>query len=304
MYLMDAVRVLLRRWYVLLVGAVLIGAAGAAALVVVSPEYQASGQVLLLLSPEASGTETPSNPLLNLQEGLEVTATFIAGNVGTEEVQKEMAAAGFSSSYSVSLSPGAGPLLVITTNGIDAGNTLATRDEVVRRLKAELLAIQSDPRIPARQIIQGFEYGVTQQVAVLQGSRIRALAVIGAVGVVLVTVVAFVLDRALTAPGRRKRRDDSPTDEESPTDRDLPTDRESPTDRAERTPMSAAAPPAPAVVGASDRFPSEDAPSRTSRDPWLDIDTELPDLLRSSAGQFPIADRGDVPPRALRPHRR
>lgn len=90
MYLVDALNVLIRRWYVVLAG-VLVLAGGAAAVVTYVPtEHQSSGQMVLLLPPSASGTEKPVNPYLNLQAGLTTAASLVSGAASTKDVEKEM----------------------------------------------------------------------------------------------------------------------------------------------------------------------------------------------------------------------
>src|SRR5690349_6583567 len=102
MYFKDFIAVLLRRWRVVLVGAIVTMLAGIGAIFVVPTNYQATGQMLLLLPPQAAGT-TPINPYLNLDPGLTVAASLIAATVSSDATQKEMEAAGFRSKYSIAL---------------------------------------------------------------------------------------------------------------------------------------------------------------------------------------------------------
>lgn len=206
MFAMDAFRVLVRRWYIVLAGLVLTAITGAAALFVVPTEYQASGQVMLLLPPIASGVDTPSNPYLNLPPELTITASIIAGSVTTKDMQEEMVDSGFPSEYSVALNPGSGPTLLITTTDSDPGAAERTRDEVIDRLRAELERIQSEVDVPERQLITARTDSVGLGAEVLPGSKVRALAVIGALGVVLTLLVTFAVDRMLKGRDRRRRR--------------------------------------------------------------------------------------------------
>ena len=50
---------------------------------------------MLLLPADATGAATPTNPFLNLQPGLTITASLIAGAVSTKETQRDMVATGF-----------------------------------------------------------------------------------------------------------------------------------------------------------------------------------------------------------------
>jgi hypothetical protein len=212
---LDALKVLLRRWYAVLVGLVLIGAACGVAITRVQTGYEATGQYLLLLPADASGTKTPTNPFLNLQSGLVVTGSLIAGTLTTKESQRSLATAGFTSKYAIGLNPGGGPILSITTDDTDPSMAVATRDEVIRRLDAELLRIQVAVDVPRTQLIHATESGVSPTAEVVPGRKIKALAVIAGGGLVLTLVVTFSLDRYLLSHRRRRPRDASRDDDDA-----------------------------------------------------------------------------------------
>src|SRR4051794_24752162 len=102
---MDLLRVLARRWYVLLAGLVLVGGAAAGAVMVVPTNYEASGNVLILL-PSKGTSDKPINPYLNTPPGLSMAALIIGGVLTTPQEQRAIAAAGFTSEYAVGQSPG------------------------------------------------------------------------------------------------------------------------------------------------------------------------------------------------------
>lgn len=200
MYFLDALKLLARRWVVVVVGVLLTAGAGFAVMKMVPTTYQASSQMLILLPPEASGRTTPTNPYLNLQPGQTTTASLVAGTITTKDSQLAMVKAGFPSSYSVALIPGAGPLLVITTKDTDPKAALATRNAVMDRVDAELAQIQSEVSVPKRQMMHTSRSSVSGA-DVLPGSRLRALMATTAAGGLLILLVAFSLDRLL---GRRR----------------------------------------------------------------------------------------------------
>jgi len=156
--------------------------------------------------PEASGVATPTNPLLNLQGGLTVTASLVSGNLTTKDVQREMVAAGFPSSYAIAVNPGSGPLLSLTTLDNDPIRAIAARDELLVRLKQELSRIQSDSTIPSAQIIHAEVFSVNAEAEVVPGSKLRAIAVIVGVGLTATLVVAFARDKALRGRTRTRSR--------------------------------------------------------------------------------------------------
>jgi len=209
-YFSDAVKVLLRRWRIVLVGALLMASAAVVAIKVVPTNHQATGQVLLLPPSQPAPTGSRINPYLNLPSGLTFTASLIAGAVTTLDVQRDMDAAGFSSPYSVSVVPGSGPLLVISVEDTDPSAAIATRNELIDRINAELLRIQQKEDVPETQIIIAREFGVSQQAEVLAGAKLRALAVIVALGAILTAIVVFSVERAASRRLNAERSPDGP----------------------------------------------------------------------------------------------
>jgi hypothetical protein len=195
----DSLRVLLRRWQVLLVGAALTLLTAVGAIFLVPTNYQAAAQVVMLLPPRASSSRTPTNPYLNLDPGLTVAASLIASTLTTKEAERSVEEAGYTSDYTIGVSPGTGPLLEVSAEDTDPIMAVKTRDEVIRRLRGELLRMQSEVGAPSRQVINMNINSAPQQADPLPGSKIRALAVIGGVGIFLTLFVAFTRDRMLQA---------------------------------------------------------------------------------------------------------
>lgn len=205
MHLTDALTVLLRRWVVVLLGVLLTGGACYAVVKYVEPDYQASGQMLFLLPPEASGVSTPTSPFLNFQTGITTAGSLVAGRVTTKDAQRALAEEGADAEYAVALAPEAGPLLLITTKDKDPAVALKTRDAVMARLEADLAAIQVQARVPERQMITAQISSTSEHAEVLPGSRMRALAGVAGAGMLLTLLLAFGTDRLANL--RRQRRE-------------------------------------------------------------------------------------------------
>lgn len=223
-YLSDVLGMLRRRWIVVLVGLVLVGGAMGAAYLKAPTSYQSTGQLLLLLPPQASGSDSPTNPYLNLDPGLATAAALIASTLNAPESQRSVAAAGHTAEYSIALSPETGPLLVITTEAADPQQAIGTRDEVIRRLQDELQRIQTEENAPRRQFIHTRTNGTFNEAEVLTGDRTRAVAAVGAAGLLLTLMVVVGWDRWRAARPRRSRaervikvaRDEPPVIEQAP----------------------------------------------------------------------------------------
>ncbi|GAB3254505.1 hypothetical protein [Nocardioides dilutus] len=197
MYASDTLRVFGRRWLFLGFGLVFSIGVGVQTLKHVSSDYQASGQLVVLLPPDAPGTKTPINPYLNLQSGLSLMASVVATEVMSLTTERELGSKGFRAEYDVGLVPGVGPLLQITTKSKDPAMALATRDAVMDEVNDVMAELQQGRGIPSHQIISTEASDVSPTAQVLPGSRLRAL--VGAFGssLVLFLVATFALDRAL-----------------------------------------------------------------------------------------------------------
>lgn len=263
MYFLDAVKVLFRRWYVVLVGFVLVSGAALTALILVPNQYQASGNVLFLLSPNATGADTPTNPYLNLDESLKVTTSLVAEIVGTPVVEQAMSADGFSSDYAVALAPEGPPLLLITATDTDGDAAVATVEEVIRRIAAELARIQREAGAPADQTIVSQTYSVSDEAEELSGSKVRALAVIVAVGVIVTILAAFVVDRLILSRRQRLPEGAPSSGAAQPieSDRRLPTQATIPSPPERRAPREVAPTSRESVDGPPKKTPAEAVPT-------------------------------------------
>src|SRR3954471_4306565 len=124
---LDFLRVLARRWYVVVAGIFAMVLTAVAVIVWVPTQYQSSGQLLLLLPPTASGKSTPTNPYLNLADGLTTTASLVSSQVSSKETHRQVVSRGYTGEYSVSVLPDAGPLIVVTATDSDPAKALRTR---------------------------------------------------------------------------------------------------------------------------------------------------------------------------------
>lgn len=195
MYLVDALKVLLRQRIVVLIGVLLLAFGVLGVVRWVPTQHQASGQLILLLPAAASGTTTPTNPYLNLPSEMTTTASLLAGTMMTKDTERDLAAQGFTSEYDVTVVPGAGPIILITAKDNDPAACLAIRDELIIRLESELSRIQEAADVPDRQLITATPSSVGQIAEALPGNKVRALAVLTGVVGTLTCVVAFLRDR-------------------------------------------------------------------------------------------------------------
>lgn len=205
MYLTDALGAIARRWYVVLLGVVLLAATGYLSTRDVPTQYQSSGQVVLLLPPTATGQQTPTNPYLNAPAGLTTLASLISTQAAMLDNQRELAAQGYDAKYSVSVLPGAGPVIAVTAKGPNPDVVVGTRDQVMALLAEDLVRTQKESDFPDNQLIYSRVSGDVGA-EVLPGSKKRALiGTAGAAGLATLLSVAG-LERLRAAVVRRRQR--------------------------------------------------------------------------------------------------
>ncbi len=211
MYVWELARVLWRRWYVTILALLVIPVGVVWVLNYVPTQYQASGQLMFLLPPKATGESTPSNPYLNLPPGLTTMASLTATEAMGKEVAAEMLGTRTTAEYSVALVAGAGPLLTITTKDIDPAEAVALRDRVMAWLQARLIEMQEGAGAPLNQMMRGDPTNLDSAAEPLPGNRLRALAGVVAAGIVLLLLIAVNLDRALRRRADRQAVDPAGT---------------------------------------------------------------------------------------------
>lgn len=235
MYFSEASRLLLRRWLIVVVGLALTIGAAFAVVSVIDTRYQASGQVLLLPPSKQVATGDPVNPYLNLPSALTFTASLVASAMTNPDAARALVLDGFVGEFSVSVLPGSGPLIVISVEDTDPSAAIKTRDELVTQITSEVEEIQIREDVPTDQMIVARPFSTSSQAEVLAGARIRALAVVSAVGVVVTVLAAFAYDRAAASRRRSKRsRGVPPANREDEQGRDV-ENRESVDDRSSQS---------------------------------------------------------------------
>ena len=182
MFFAELGQVLLRRWYLLLVGVLCAVGAGFVTFQAVPPGYTASAEVLLL--PPGPTVPEDGNPYLSLS-GLTPAGDVLARALSDPQAADEIAASGGRGQYTVALdgdSPA--PLVFVAAEAETSQDALKTRDLVLERLPAALRQIQTAANVPSDAYITASEVTRTDEPVKEVKPQIRALVM--AVGGVLV----------------------------------------------------------------------------------------------------------------------
>lgn len=205
MTLGSAVKVLLRRWLVILIGLLLtLGAAGYLYLNT-PPRYQATARMLLLLPADARGEEAVGSPFLYLPNGLNVLARIVATTPNSQDFHAQMVDRGLTSQYELGVDP-TSPTLTVSVEGADPENVIETRDAVIATMQAELLRVQQEESAPTNQIARGRVYAAESTPEQISGDRMRGVLAVGGAGALLTLLMAFLIDRLIVLRKARKKR--------------------------------------------------------------------------------------------------
>lgn len=214
----GTVVVLFRRWYVV-VPAFALSLAAAAGVYSTVPTTYTSGAVLVLTTPTTGGSlptnpRIPNgltNPLLNFDRGLNVSASILIAVMGTPDMAAELGAVeGGDTSYAVTNggsnleSLATGPYLFIEgeSSSPQAARDIVTR--IIARAKLELVNRQKAVKAPPATYITTYE-AVPPTVALPQrGKKLRAVATAVGIGVAAGICAAFAAESLLQS--RKARR--------------------------------------------------------------------------------------------------
>lgn len=213
----SALRILLRRWIIVLLGMVVTGGAVFYLSTTAPPRYQATGRMLLLLPADARGTEEPGSPFLYLPNGLSVLAQIVSVAPDSKDFHRDLMDQGLSSAYDIGVDPSS-PTITVSVTGEDPDNVIATRDALVRGLQAELLQVQEEEGTPERQTAHTRVYAVEETPTQVAGNRTRSMLAVAAAGGLLTLVAVFGIDRLLEIRKGRARRAVSREEADTPRD--------------------------------------------------------------------------------------
>lgn len=207
------IRILLRRWYVVLpllaitlITAVQIGRS-------IDPDYQARGSVLLIGPNISQGDEV--NPLAELRSPLNTTALAIGLIAVDEQTRTEVRQLGFQGTYEVDVTPNT-PIINIRVRATTPEQALLTLEAVIDAVKLKLDERQRGVDAPEDSLIQGETLTKTTTSRALYGSRDRAVAGIMAVGLVAAASAAVLFEAYVVAPARREEDEDEDPNKVAP----------------------------------------------------------------------------------------
>ncbi|WP_322766850.1 hypothetical protein [Frankia sp. Cr1] len=202
MYFSDFIGVLVRRWYILIIGIILTGLAGVGVHATIGPTFEAHAAVVVLPPTSDSGTTSTAgsrNPYLSIPLGN--TADVLTRIMATEGVRQELKAAHATSPYTIALVADGSPVLEIAATDTSPAAATNTASVLVKVAGTELEKLQVMQNVPKSAMIRASQLISPTAPDELHGSQTRALLGVVALGGILSVTMCFVAEGAFT--GRR-----------------------------------------------------------------------------------------------------
>jgi capsular polysaccharide biosynthesis protein len=211
MDLVEVVRIIRTRWYVLIPLLLLTAALAVGVDKKVPTKYQATSSITLLASQSAtSGTSTvpgTGNAFASFNSALNDTADFLVRRMGSADVANDLASRGVTESYAVALAAAAqGPFITLTVTGSNPQHVLTSMNTLQLYTQQELQTVQEQASVKPVDMIRSM-------IMVPAGppskqTKTKTQDVLGAAigGLVVTFLAVFVVENVATSRKRRRRR--------------------------------------------------------------------------------------------------
>lgn len=205
MYLRDILGNLLRRWPILVGGALATVALCVALVTVVPATFIARTSMVLL--PPAAIVGDDGNPFLYLG-GLDQALDVLTRRLNAEELSNDVEDDFPDASYSVYAdTTTSGPIVVVEVEATSAADTEAVMERIVGEAAPSLRSLQVDLDVPTDSLITITVLAVDQEPEADYKTRIQLVGGAGAVGLVGTILLAGYLESRASA--RRQRQEES-----------------------------------------------------------------------------------------------
>lgn len=206
MDILVLLKIIIRRWLVVLPVMAIVMATGYNTIKSIKPEFEASADVLLLtpssVKDPTTGNVIQTNPLLDIRGGLATTGVILQTIVTDTSHHDALIKQNLSADYNVSVNGGA-PIINVSAKAKQPQVADGTVAAVVNQISSELktnqdaLAVANDSRVSARVLTVSKAYE-------LVGQKTRVAAAVGVVGFAAV-IGAALLAESLAASRKRRR---------------------------------------------------------------------------------------------------
>ncbi len=210
----TSVKVIIRRWYVVVPCLLLTAVIGLYLVKHVQPTYQASGSVLLSGSGQAADTETAStvpgvNPYANMDQSQ--LAFLVSQSAGSTAFQEQMTAAGATGAYSVTAIPGE-PAMTVTLTAPTAEQAMTSYRRLVTLLNDQIHLKQRAVGAPTNTFVGVQDWTSPSSAVPVNAAKVKALILVLVIGLLLTLGLTFLVDAILVHGAPWSRSNDEADD--------------------------------------------------------------------------------------------
>lgn len=197
MYFRDLVGSLIRRWYLVVVGVLVVAGLGWLTFQLVPPTYGARANVLLL--PPQSSLEPGDNPFLGLGglgQPLEVLARLLDSDATRSALLEDFPGADYIVAEDSSTNS---PILLVESLASAPEAALSTLEAVLEAVPATLSELQDELEVPRDAQVTSTNLTVDAVASADSGSQLRAVLAAVALGGTVVALLVGMIDGMLLA---------------------------------------------------------------------------------------------------------
>jgi capsular polysaccharide biosynthesis protein len=206
--LRTLLKILVRRWMVVVPTIVVAVLVGQQMLSSVKPEYQAKGSMVLLApvtrGDQPLGIATP-NPVLDIPPALDKTALALAEILNDEPQKATIRRQGLSDDYEVTVSEDA-PILEISAKSDRRPVAVETAKAVLEMASAQLAIREARIGVTPAAQINTDVLSTPTKASTVNAAKTRALVALIALGIAATLSVALLVESWASSPARRDRR--------------------------------------------------------------------------------------------------
>jgi capsular polysaccharide biosynthesis protein len=210
--LRTLLKILVRRWIVVVPTIVVAVLVGQQMLSSVKPEYQAKGSMILLApvtkapvnGAEPIGIQSP-NPVLDIPATLDKSALALAEILNDEPQKATIKKQGLSDDFEVTVNKDA-PILEITATSDRRPVAVETARAVLDMAKAQLAIREAQFGVGRDAHINTSVLSTPAKAATVNAAKTRALVALIALGIAATLSVALLVESWAQSPARRERR--------------------------------------------------------------------------------------------------
>lgn len=216
MDLFTALKVIVRRWYIVLSILVLSGVVTAMVVGSVPASYRANGSLIVASPGGSTEPDVAPNPFTNLDYSAGLVANIVAGLMQQKPAREKLVAAGADPTYVMGTPTGTTtPLISIEGTSDTPEGAIRTVKLILAATQEQLIASQRDAGAPPETWVRSIVLSSPVAADRLVGGKVRALVAISALGLAAAVSTAFIVDGI--AVRRKAAPEDSDAQDEGST---------------------------------------------------------------------------------------